>query len=236
MKKFSLFCSILLLAFIANGQHTKKISLTVIAAMNTAHYSLPKQYGYTDRTINTGNVQHFKTGILVGMPLCKHTVIETGLLLNGKGGQTEANKPYYLWEHSQTKSLYLEVPINMVYTIKISRSFNLFTGAGMYMAMGIGGSNRYDGLYGDIYPMFVSETAAVHYQNEASNSIDGGAYGTLKKWDYGFNFLGGIRFKKVQLFCNYALGLKDVNPSSDKKDSMGKNRVFSYGIGYTFLL
>lgn len=219
-------------ASVANAQYSKKISLTVKGGVNAAHYSLPKDPTFNDPYADAGKTQNFQLGVLVNFPLSKELDLQTGLLLNGKGGKVSISQPYFLWETSDTKSLYLEMPINFVYNIPISKSFGLHVGAGPYIAMGVGGKNRYEGVIGDLLPQSFNEESNIKYGKK--DGWERGIYSNLNKYDYGMNFMLGASFKQVQLYSNYGLGFKDVQPNPEERYDMGRNRVLSVGLGYTF--
>ncbi len=233
MKGSFLFTTALLFVCTAHAQYSKRIGLTIVGGANTAHYSLNKETSYNNRITNQGNVQQFQAGILVGIPLSKQGLLQTGLLVNGKGGKAQASSYYSLWEQSTSKPIYLEMPISYVYKFNIGQSFSLYAGAGIYGAIGVGGKNSYEGYYGEFYPLHIAETTKIHYgHHEGSGN---GIYSSLQRFDYGFNFLGGASFKHIQLYCKYGLGMTDVHPKGYDAD-MGRNRVLSYGVGYTFTL
>lgn len=235
MKKYLFLVAVVLFVCFANAQYSKRISLTVIAGLNTSHYNLPKDFSGTASIINKGSIQSFRAGVLANIPIAKSTYLQTGLLANGKGCKTQAFYYAYYSETATSKPIYLELPISIIHKINIYRSLKIITGAGMYAALGIGGKNTYDAVYGDIIPAFVSESKNIHFSNNPNTNTTG-IYSSLRKIDLGFNFLGGLEFKNVQLYVNYGLGIQDVKPSTDQKEDMGKNRTLTYGIGYTFKL
>lgn len=105
-----------------------------------------------------------------------------------------------------------------------------FAGMGPYITIGLGGRNSYQGTYGDINPVFVSTTNRIHFGD--NEMLSSGAYTSLQKFDFVFNFSTGIEVNSSQEYCNYGIGLRDINSNSEKRDNIRENRVLSFGIGY----
>lgn len=233
MRQVTITAVLILITLLAKAQRSKRINLTIKVGVTAAHYSLPKDYAFNTSYIDAGKTQHFQAGVLVNIPFSKQLDVQTGLLLSGKGGKVSISQPVYYWEDSDTKSLYLEMPVNIVYNIPITKAINLHLGTGLYLAVGIGGKSSYQGTIGDFFPQHFKEERKIKYNHRDAGSR--GMYSVLNKYDYGMNFMSSVSIKQVQVYCNYGHGFKDVHPNGEGNSyDMGKNRALTVGLGYTF--
>ncbi|HEY8688261.1 MAG TPA: porin family protein [Chitinophagaceae bacterium] len=216
-------------SIISATSQTKPLSLLLKTGINISHYDLPKQYSPNDRIIDKGSIENFQIAVLTDLSLEKHLIIETGLIFNGKGGKTEISKPVVLWENSTSKPIYLEVPVNLIYSQDLVRNFKIFVGGGPYVSLGIGGKNKYSGNDGDIISHPYSGNKIITYGKDNQNYE--GTYNRLTPIDFGLNTTAGIQYKKLQLYFNYGFGMQDVKPK-DSHENMGKNRTLTFGVGY----
>ena len=118
---------------------------------------------------------------------------------------------------------YLELPVNFLYHISVTKVCYAFVGAGPYLGYGVG----------------ASETGYnIIYYNFGSNQFD------VQNPDFGINFLGGLCFKNgLFLKMNYDLGLSTLNnlgnPFSISQGQSppninGRNRALMLSLGYFF--
>jgi hypothetical protein len=73
---------------------------------------------------------------------------------------------------------YLQIPVPLVFKIKVAPSADIILGTGPYLAYGIHGNER---------------------------TFDEG----IERFDYGFSFLGGFQFGKIQITGAYDLGMSE---------------------------
>ena len=157
--------------------------------------------------------------------------LQSGVSINGKGGKIEVSKTYdYFWESSNTRSIYFEIPINLIYTQHITKSLKFVAGGGPYLSVGIGGKNNYFGTTGDLtgYPFSGNKTITYGRQTDKFE----GTYSRLTAIDFGLNAITAFEYKKCQIYFNYGFGLQDVKPKGVPMN-MGKNRTLTFGMGYT---
>src|SRR5690606_31118180 len=167
-------------------------------------------------TASSGNISvstktstsFYLTGYL-DAPLANNFSIQPGLSLQGKGGKgVSVNDFEELGNDGKLDLMYLEIPVNFVYSIHTGNSGNVFLGAGPYAGLGLSakaktGNVKVDVGFGD----------------------DG-----FKRFDAGLNFLAGYRLSNGFLINGgYGLGLVDMIGADG---GSLKNRVFSLGIGY----
>lgn len=167
-------------------------------------------------TASSGNISvstksstsFYLTGYL-DAPLANNFSIQPGLSLQGKGGKgISVNGLEELGNNGKLDLMYLEIPVNFVYSIATGNSGNLFLGAGPYAGLGLSAKAKTGNVKVDI-----------------GFGDDG-----LKRFDAGVNFLAGYRLSNGFLI-NGGYGLGFVDMVGVDGGSL-KNRVFSLGIGY----
>jgi hypothetical protein len=223
MKK--LIVVLLFIFFISQvNSQTSKTEVLIEAGYNSAQFTSIKSSGLG---IQSEKINSFNAGLRINKPLKKNFYLQTGLSLSGKGGKTEMSGYVWFYEKDTTNAIYLELPVNIIYKMKISKSIHFFVGAGMYGAMGIAGKNKYAGSVGDFFYYTFSGNTNLKFGKSTTSAI--GYYDVLKQFDYGVNVLGGIEMNKLSFKINYSLGLTDI---SNNGNSKGKNSVVSFNIGY----
>lgn len=144
------------------------------------------------------------------LPVSTNLSVQPGISLQGKGG-TVGSGDFGTSQDVKDDLMYIEVPVNFVYSIPTGNTGNIFIGAGPYAGFGI---------------------RAKSTQGNLSESVSFGDAG-LKNFNAGLNFLTGFKFSNGFLINGgYDLGLTNI-----LKDSGGvsaKTRGFSVGIGYQF--
>lgn len=150
----------------------------------------------------------YLTGYL-DAPLAQNFSIQPGLSLQGKGGKgVSVNGFEELGNDGKLDLMYLEIPVNFVYSIPTGNSGNFFLGAGPYAGLGLSAKAKTGNVKVDI-----------------GFGDDG-----LKRFDAGLNFLAGYRLSNGFLINGgYGLGLVDMVGADG---GSLKNRVFSIGVGY----
>ena len=177
----------------------------------------------------------FNAGLMGKFGISNTFDMESGILLTGKGSKAETyfnNDADYV--KTKFNPLYLEVPLNAVVKIPLDTKMksNIFFHAGPYIAVGIGGkSTRESSIIG----LKTSSSSNIKFSNDDpfTSRQDDAAYDKLKRFDYGFNFGGGIDFGKLLLKANYGFGLAKINStqSNNTVDDKNKFRTLSISLG-----
>ncbi|WP_343322370.1 outer membrane beta-barrel protein [Sphingobacterium multivorum] len=120
-------------------------------------------------------------------------------------------------EDSKSQLMYIEVPVNFVYSIPTGNSGSVFLGAGPYAGVGI------------------------HAKATRSNESDSGSFNDagLKTFDAGLNFLAGFKLTNGFLINGgYGLGLtnivKGAEDSSARIAFFQLESVISYNLGLKY--
>lgn len=142
------------------------------------------------------------------LPVSNNLSVQPGISLQGKGG---AISEAYTDGKAKDNLMYIEVPVNFVYSIPTGNTGNIFLGAGPYAGFGVH-----------------AKTSQGNYSESGSFSDAG-----LKSFAAGLNFLTGFKFANGFLINGgYDLGLTNI--VKDLQGASAKNRVFSVGVGFQF--
>jgi hypothetical protein len=168
-------------------------------------------------------------GIVVQYELGKHLAVRSGVNYqqNGVTLKTTVDESVNMKLEIQNSLRYVQLPVNLLYTIRLSR-LQLYAGAGGYINYGVDGKLKATLSFTmpDGSESKVTEKAKAFKKEE-----DGGA--GFKKTDFGVGALAGIKLGKG-LFANvgYQLSLSNINGTDD--DAVYKNRGIQLTIGYFF--
>jgi len=178
----------------------------------------------------------FNAGLMARFDVSAIVDIETGLLLTGKGAKAETSfnggEDYI---KSSFNPLYVELPVNLLVNIPLTKSAKLFLNAGPYAAIGVAGKSKVNSQFLGIK---LSSEEDIQFNNDDpfTSEQEDASYNKLKRFDYGLNFGGGIDLKKVLIKVNYGLGLTKIGSTEDNNNADDKNkyRVFSVSLGIPF--
>ncbi len=175
----------------------------------------------------------FNVGVLGRFGLSSTFDLESGLLLTGHGSKAET---YFNGGNDYVKTkfnpIYLQVPLNAVVKIPMTKESSAFFHGGPYVAMGIGGKSKRESKIG---PLLSSSESSIAFSNDdpfTSQQEDAG-YNKLKRFDFGLNFGGGVQFSRIILKANYGLGLAKINSTESNNTANEKNkyRTLSFSVG-----
>lgn len=223
MKKHLKIYGIVLMLFISVISQAQ-IGFGVRGGLNLAN-----MYGAGFDQVDPKIRPSFMLGGFIDYSVSKTFTMETGLFISGKGTKFKAkigksiptNGVYpsmiiYDGELSYAP-IYLELPINALYSFRIGDSKLLVFG-GPYISCGVGGKIKEE----------YSESGKT-----VTNDIElkYGSEGQMKRIDSGINIGAGFEYKKIQLRIQYALGITNLDEHSRQESAM-KNKVIGLSIGY----
>lgn len=161
---------------------------------------------------NTKALPGFQLGVGMDYGFSENWSLQSGLMISSKGYKYDYKDEYYNESH-KARPIYLDIPILAAYKFNISDNTKFVINAGPYLAIGLGGKVKYDG---------VDESDKV-FGDDGWNRFDLGIqYGIgLEISDhYLVNLTGQNGF-----ICPW-----DTEDGEDKP----KNMTFSIGVGYRF--
>ena len=217
MKKiFTLFvCFFIFSSLSLSAQQKSRFGLK--AGVNVAWQSRETNYGELIPLVST----HL-TGF-TEVQLAEKLFLQPGLSLQGKGMSIDS-KGAMDGSHGKVHMLYLEIPVNLLYKLKLTNFGTLVLGGGPYAGLGLKGN-----LFENLENPFRSY--------EGSNG-----YGNT---DYGVNLSLGTQLNsRLTLTLQQSIGLDNIAPEAYTVPGPAdepivfrqeiKNRVASVSIGYRF--
>ena len=177
----------------------------------------------------------FHAGVNVNIPIAPSFYFQPGLLFSVKGARDNfANMPLKASSddyNTTTKISYIEIPLNFLFRPQVGNGYVLL-GFGPYVAMGIGGSQKFES--GSL-----SYEQKIVFQKEISLNelldMDNAYY---KRFDAGANIFFGYEMPMgIFLQLNAQLGFLKINPehtwdTGDKTSFM--NTGYGLSVGYRF--
>jgi hypothetical protein len=163
---------------------------------------------------------HF--GFTANIPLNNYLSIESGIIVTNKGVQIEIVRQGngYL---GKLNLYYLEVPLTIRASHKLSDGKIIFGSAGPYISAG---------LIGKVKAITENNGKKVSAEDEVDFGTD--QYeDEVRLLDWGLSFGGGIEVNEVVLGISYDLGLANIYPYQENGATL-KNRVIKLSIGYIF--
>jgi hypothetical protein len=148
------------------------------------------------------------------------------------------NGGYYDYYYSSTTTKkttlnYVEVPLNVVYNLKVGSAGKAFFGLGPAVGIGLGGTDKYndEDINGNLFTKHKVKFDGKNANETASGDIDT----HYKRVDIGLNILAGFQlemgaFAKI----GYTHGFSNIDPNKDvtNVNSTYKNRGITICIGY----
>lgn len=220
-------------AFIAFSMQTQaQVKFGVKAGLNINNIS--QNFKESDLESATKMRLAYNIGTTVDFGLSDALSLKSGLMLTSKGFSFDLKEEWGKGAEGYDRVIfnYLEVPINFAYKIN---DFQIY--AGPYLAIGIGGKEKWDVTTKDdkdadkikYIPVFGKVGEGDLDENE-------GAYSAL---DYGLNLGVGYQVGPILINVGYSLGLGNLTPESkgydySRKDYKMSNRVISLSVSYFF--
>lgn len=215
------------LGFAASAQtNNLKIGVKAGVTFPTFGVSGTENNGYKQKTSTS-----FYVGGTVDIPVSEIFSVQPGLSLIGKGGKTdfsyfnaELGNSYTVTANSKISMMYIELPVNAVFNFDLGNG-KFFMGAGPYYALAISGKNK--------------STATLNgggstVTESGEEDIKFGEDGTMKRGDFGVNFLAGYKLSNgFNISAGYGLGLSNLDYTDTDKSKV-TNRVLSVGVGFSF--
>ncbi len=219
MKKKSYAIILAAFCLLASASYAQKSAAILKGGVNFANISNNDEGGYDDNRMLTG----FHAGIIADLNLTEFLAIQPGLLYTSKGIRFENDL-----QELTFNPRYIELPVNLVFKTPTGQS-KFFIGAGPYVAMGIGGKFKAEGLF-----EFSSD---IQYSDDdplTSDEEGAGAF-IVRRFDYGLNAIAGIEASNLVISAGYGLGLAKLQSGSNSSsDQNNKHRVFSLSLGFKF--
>jgi hypothetical protein len=181
-------------------------ALTTVDPAGNSSGNYPYAYS-TDKSPIYG----WQAGVVLEAAIGK-LAFQPALLFSQKGEKSQTSSyasgvaGYSTQETTSTNRYnWLEVPLNVVYTLHGDHGLQLF--AGPYVAMGVGGRRR-----GTTYPYYGPAVDGIPF--DFDNKVSYGPDTNNHRFDAGVNFGVGYRQGPVQVQFGYGLGLLNLHQPS----------------------
>ena len=153
---------------------------------------------------NTKALPGFQLGVGMDYGFSENWSLQSGLMISSKGYKVKEGE-----YKETTRPIYLDIPILAAYKFNISDNTKFVINAGPYLAFGLGGKNKVDGID----------------ESEKIFGDDG-----WKRFDLGIQYGIGL-----ELSDRYLINLTGQNGFISPADGGDpKNMTFSIGVGYRF--
>lgn len=153
---------------------------------------------------NTKALPGFQLGVGMDYGFSENWSLQSGLMISSKGYKVKEGE-----YKETTRPIYLDIPILAAYKFNISDNTKFVINAGPYLAIGLGGKNKVDGID----------------ESEKIFGDDG-----WKRFDLGIQYGIGL-----ELSDRYLINLTGQNGFISPADGGDpKNMTFSIGVGYRF--
>lgn len=203
----------------------KKSSVIIKGGVNLANVSNKDNGSYND----ANNLTSWQAGIVGDFEVTDFFAIQPGLLYTGKGIKWQnGNSGDVGYQKLTFNPQYLELPVNLVFKTPTG-GVRFFAGAGPYVAMGVGGKFKGDGV--------VDFSRSIEWSDDdpLTSEEEGAGVFRAKRFDYGLNALIGIEASNLVISANYGLGLAKIQSTANSSaDDNNKHRVLSFTVGYKF--
>jgi hypothetical protein len=216
--------------------------LFVIALLSGFFISAKSQKIYVQGGINFANITSsnsgstqsnsmltsFNAGFMARSNLAQPLALEAGLLIDGRGAKSESGSGNNFYK-ATFNPVYLELPVNLIVRLPLESKSNLFFNAGPYIAMGIAGKSKVNGMLAGVS---IQSTEDIKFTSADPTENDQ-AYSKLKRFDYGINIGAGFDLRKVIIKVNYGYGLSKINSTQTNNSENDKNkyRIVSVSLG-----
>lgn len=176
-------------------------------------------------TADSRYINGYQFGGFADVKLSKNLSVRPGLQFTQKGHNIESNiqgGPSFVFYFQNRLALsYLEIPVDIMYSLPLSKAVKLYLGAGPTIGYGIAGKNRVISIRGE---------AANNYEAlvEKNNVFDNP---NTRRMDIGANLTAGVEFKNIFIGTSYNHGFINTF-KSDPANNIDKNRTFALSVSY----
>ena len=200
----------------------KKYKFGVIAGINPAYP--PEKKLANSKTLKMATSYH--VGVIVAPNGSNIFHVESGLRLSCKGAKLEeAYTSGTIWSRSTISPLYLEMPLNLLYSLDLGHAKMCLFGGG-YVGIGISGKIKSESAndYGSIFGLY-NESTAIRFGSTADSH--------LNQFDFGLNIGLGVEIIKNIFFrAQYNIDLSGMGLINLGEEKIKSSVEFS--IGYMF--
>ena len=127
----------------------------------------------------------------------------------------------YYYQTTKQFINYIDIPLNVVYKLKLGKGVNFLVGGGPYISFFYGGSHTQEDILADVR---ITTT-------EDKDLQIGNGSGKYSIFNFGVNGLAGIEYGRVFLTANYSRGLNDFYEPADYVATSYKHELVGATLG-----
>jgi outer membrane protein with beta-barrel domain len=180
----------------------------------------------------TSGLSGFRAGIVAEVSLSAKLLLRPALFVSGKG--TTFNRQSYF--DTSTRAIwiqYVEVPVTLIYQVRLSKRITGFVGGGLYAAEAFNGVEKGESRT-------FSGESLIWNNVEFGSHNDGPVFQLLptiiKSFDYGLTVAAGVALKSVQLLLTYGHGLNTLLPNGKPYNGNYANSGLTVSAAYLLKL
>jgi hypothetical protein len=200
-----------------------QITVSLDAGINKTFISLtPQNYSSADVSGNYA----WQLGIKTKFPVKKNLSFYSGAYYQTNKFESNFLECCFISETDIFNAHFLKIPVGLTYTVHHNKNFNVSILAGGYSLVGLGGSVRKYGAFGDIIYTPFDNTNPIKY---GKNSGD-----DLVKANFGLECGAALQYKKMKFEFVYDFGLTNMLPdySIFGRPSEYRFRNIQFNLGY----
>lgn len=199
-----------------------QLKLGIEAGYNISQFS---ERGDNQQYYHLSTINGFNVGIVAEEKLKKHFFVQTGLSYTKKGSETSTTQFATNGPSTTLKLDYIQLPLNLVYKVKLNQSITALLGAGLSGAFGIHGTEK--GTNKDANGNITGVDNKVKFSNNTTQVDNNTTY--IKPFDLGYNVLAGVEWKSFQLKATLNNGFTSLKPTGS---TTFRNNVYGFSLAY----
>ncbi len=204
-----------------------QLKLGIEAGYNIAQFA---EKGSNQQYYHLSNINGFNIGLVAEEKLNKHFFMQTGLSFTEKGSEKITTQYATNGASTTIKLDYLQLPVNLVFKVKLNHCITALLGAGLYGAFGISGTEKGDNTVKDPNGNIINISTVnnkVKFSNNTTQVDNNTTY--IKPFDIGYNVLAGIECKNFQIKAIVNNGFKSIYPTGS---TTFRNNVYGLSVAY----
>lgn len=204
-----------------------QLKFGIEAGYNISQFS---EKGSNQQFYDLSTINGFNIGLVAEEKLKKHFFVQTGLSFTEKGSEKITTQFATNGASTTIKLNYLQLPVNLVYKVKLNHCITALLGAGLYGAVGISGTNKGANTIKDANGNIINISTVnnkVKFSNNTSQVDNNTTY--IKPFDLGYNVLAGLEWKNFQFKALLNNGFTSIYPTGS---TTFRNNVYSFSVAY----
>lgn len=204
-----------------------QLRTAITGGMHMASVPANSSPGWDNLSYDYHGRNGFHAGILTDFSFSSYSPfnLQAGMYFTSKGrsfGSTLDSSGQITRVSGLQYTNYMEIPVNLVWKIKLGRKSKLLLGGGPYLSFLYSGKERKETYYSNGYVQI----------SENTDLKIGNAQGKYQNFDYGINGLFGFEVGRFFITANYSRGYTDFYQPAGKPPATFRHEVMGGSIGF----